>query len=225
MPGRPFYAHEATGAQKSHVYDRYADVLVDISCVPRGQACSIISGGADTKSAAIASNRFLSLGRHGPFADQLEYFTSIADLHLDLITDGQLYLEYPKEAFLFHRLLRDRAAPALATTATTAESSASGLFFLKHVDDKGDHLLVDEDYNIATVIDWQFACFVPACEAFGPSLLTAVLGKLYSPLAGLSVDDSYIAESLRRKGREDLAGLASRSELAKRFHSGLASNF
>ncbi|KAI1114975.1 hypothetical protein F5Y14DRAFT_461070 [Nemania sp. NC0429] len=224
MPGRPFYAHEATDAQKSHVYGQYADILINISRAPVEQACSLLSDGHDTKVAAIASNRFLSLGKHGPFANPLEYFTSIADLHLDLIADGQIYPEYPKEAFLFYRLLRDRAAPALAAAATSAESSAGGgSFFLKHVDDKGDHLLVDEDYNITAVIDWQFARFVPACEAFGPSLLTADLGRLYRPVAGLSTDDRYVGESLRRKGREDLVGFACGSELVRRFHLGLSS--
>ncbi|GAW26510.1 putative aminoglycoside phosphotransferase [Rosellinia necatrix] len=150
---------------------------------------------------------------HEPFADPLEYFTSIADLHLDLIADGQLYPEYPKEAFLFYRLLRDKAAPALAIEATTAGPSAGGSFFLKHVGDKGDHLLVDEGYNITAAIDWQFARLVPACEALGPSLPAADLGRPYSPLAEPSADDSHVAESLRRKG-EDLAGFAGRSELA-----------
>lgn len=223
MPGRPFYAQEATDAQKSHVYDQYADMLVEISRVPRRQACSLLLEGEDTRAAAIASNRFLSLGKYGPFTDPLEYFTSIADLHLDLIADGQLYPEYPEEAFLFYGLLRDRVAPVLAATSITAESPTSGFFFLKHVDDKGDHLLVDEDYNITAIIDWQFARFVPACEAFGPSLITADLSKLYSPLAGMNADDSYIAQSLKRKGREDLAGFASGGELARRFHFGLAS--
>ncbi|KAK3941376.1 methylglyoxal reductase (NADPH-dependent) [Diplogelasinospora grovesii] len=218
LPGRPFYAHQVTAEQKSHVYNQYADILIDISRLPRNQACSLLPHGEETKEAAIASNRFLSLGKHGPFADPLEYFTPIADLHLDLIADGQLYPEYPKEAFLFYRLLRDRAAPALA-----AATASTGGFFLKHVDDKGDHLLVDDNYNITAVIDWQFARFVPACEAFGPSLFTADLGNLYSASAALSPDDRILAESLKRKGREDLAEFAGGSELARRFHFGLAS--
>ncbi|KAI2463878.1 hypothetical protein F4781DRAFT_415058 [Annulohypoxylon bovei var. microspora] len=218
MSGRPFYAQVATAEQKSHVYNQYVDILLEISRFPRKQACSLLLCDKETKEAAIASNRFLSLGKHGPFADPLEYFTSIADLHLDLIADGQLYPEYSKEAFLFYGLLKDRAAPALAA----APASTDG-FFLKHVDDKGDHLLVDEDYNITAIIDWQFARFVPACEAFGPSLITADLSELYGGSAGLSADDRLIAERLRQKGRDDLAELACGSDLARRYHFGLAS--
>ncbi|KAI6087369.1 hypothetical protein F4821DRAFT_277812 [Hypoxylon rubiginosum] len=216
MPGQSFYVNEATDEQKSHVYSQYADFLIHISHFPATQACSLHPDGEKTMESAIASNRFASLGKYGPFSDPIDYFSSIADLHLDLIADGQLYPEYPKEAFLFFRLLKDRAAPVLAAAST----STSG-FFLKHVDDKGDHILIDENYNITGIIDWQFARFVPACEAFGPSLITADLGKLYSGLLGLSTGDKNVAELLKQKGREDLAQYAVGSELAKRFHFGL----
>lgn len=49
-------------------------------------------------------------------------------------------------------------------------------FYVKHVDDKGDHLMVDDELNIIGIIDWQMARVVPASEAFGPSLVTAVMG-------------------------------------------------
>ena len=104
-----------------------------------------------------------------------------------MIADGQLYPDYPKEAFVFYRLLAEVVAPELGKV-----ESPNG-FFLKHVDDKGDHFLVDDDYNITAVIDWQFARFVPAVEAFGPSLLTADLHGLYSDRTGLSADDKYIS--------------------------------
>ncbi|KAI1128936.1 hypothetical protein F5Y10DRAFT_264686 [Nemania abortiva] len=218
MPGKPFDVGEATLEQKSHVYSQYADILTKISRFASEQACSLLPHDGETKEAAIASNRFVSLGRYGPFSDALDYFTSIADLHMDLVADGQLYSEYPKEAFLFHRLLRDRAAPALAA----ATASTSG-FFLKHVDDKGDHILVDENYNITAIIDWQFARLVPACEAFGPSLFTADLNGLYNGTVGLSTDDRLLAECLEQKGRRDLAEFAGGSELARRFQFGFSS--
>ncbi|KAI0114014.1 hypothetical protein GGR51DRAFT_556511 [Nemania sp. FL0031] len=221
MPGQPFYVSEKTPDQaKLHVYNQYADILIKISGFTSKQACSILPNNEKTKEAAIASNRFLTLGKHGPFDNPLDYFTSIADLHMDLIADGQLYPDYPKEAFLFYRLLRDQVAPALVKDT----ASASG-FFLKHVDDKGDHILVDEEYNITAIIDWQFARFVPACEAFGPSLFTADLSYLYKASTGPRTDDRLLAKCLEQKGRKDLAEFAGERELARRFHLGLASGF
>ncbi|KAI0458039.1 hypothetical protein F5B21DRAFT_461072 [Xylaria acuta] len=225
MPGKPFYAYQATSEQKSRVYDQYADILMKMDHFTSTQACSIITRNGEAREGAIASNRFLSLGKYGPFPNALEYFTSVAELHLDLIADGQLYPEYPKEAFLFYRLLRDRASPVLASTSTPSRSGTEA-FFLKHVDDKGDHILIDENYTITAIIDWQFARFVPACEAFGPSIVTADLGNLYNPKGsptGLSADDRFLAECFERKGRKDLAELAGGSELVRRFHFGLAS--
>ncbi|KAJ4164199.1 hypothetical protein LMH87_005883 [Akanthomyces muscarius] len=35
--------------------------------------------------------------------------------------------------------------------------SRSGLFYLRHYDDKGDYILVDDEHNITGIIDWEFA--------------------------------------------------------------------
>jgi len=43
---------------------------------------------------------------------------------MDLIADGQPYPDYPKEAFLFYKLLTDRAGPALSTTAVPSVDGA-----------------------------------------------------------------------------------------------------
>jgi hypothetical protein len=43
----------------------------------------------------------------------------------------------------------------------------------KYVDDKGDHLMVDDKLNVIGIIDWQMARIVPANKAFRPSLVTA----------------------------------------------------
>ncbi|EFW99204.1 hypothetical protein CMQ_5625 [Grosmannia clavigera kw1407] len=223
IPGQPFYASEATAEQKAHVYAQYAEILALLSKHPQPQACSLVpndDGKRGVECGPIASDRFLTLGEYGPFDNSLAYFSSTADLRLDLIADGQLFPKYPKEAFVFYRLLRDRIGPVLASETSPLPL---GSFFLKHVDDKGDHVLVDDNYNITAVIDWQFARFVPACEAFGPSLFTADLGCLYGGEAGLSADDGLFAASFAKAGHPKLAKIAGENDLARRFHLGLAS--
>ncbi|KAL4927862.1 uncharacterized protein BDV17DRAFT_292138 [Aspergillus undulatus] len=69
-------------------------------------------------------------------------------------------------------------------------------FYLKHMDDKGDHILVDAEYNVPGIIDWMFVRIVPAYEAFGPSLLTADMDAMYNGKAGGSSRDNMLAESL-----------------------------
>lgn len=218
MPGQPFNPRLATNEQKARVYNQYASILIEISRHPRTQALSFVPRDGMVRQGPIASNRGGTLEKHGPFNTSQDYFASIAEHQLHLVADGQLYPEYPKEAFAFYRLLRDQVAPILANTP-----GSLGGFYLKHGDDMGSHLLVDSNYNITAVIDWKNARFVPAREAFGPSLLTANPGTLHGGVAGLCADDKLLSTCLRRQGREDLADLARGNELARRFHVGLSS--
>ncbi|CAG9987952.1 unnamed protein product [Clonostachys byssicola] len=220
VPGKPFDASKATLEQKLKVYDQYAKILATIQYqTPRGYASSL----AHTENKkedynvddAIASDRFTHLGRHGPFRTPLEYFTSIAEWHLQLIADGQLYPEYAREAYVFYKLLKERAAPVLA-------KRSGPRFWLKHIDDTGDHILVDRDYNIRSIVNWQLARFVPAEEAFGPSLLTANIGQLYGGTPGLGTGDHMLASMIRATGNQELIKFSSSDDLARRFQLGLA---
>lgn len=92
---------------------------------------------------------------------------------------------------------------------------------MKHVDDKGDHLLVDEKLNITGIIDWQMARVVPMREAFGPSLITADMNSLCNGQVMLSVDDAALASILEKKDLPDLAGCMA-DEKVRRFFWGLA---
>ncbi|TVY33681.1 hypothetical protein LSUB1_G006555 [Lachnellula subtilissima] len=220
VPGAPYEAHTANPEQKRHVLSQVADILIEISKHPFRKAGSLIlDDDGNLVVSEIASDRFVSLGQHGPYDTALDYYTNTAEQHLDIIADGQEYFQYPREAYLFFRTLRDQAGPKLVARETEEPSS----FYLKHVDDKGDHLLVNEDYTITGIIEWQFARTVPACEAFGPSLITASLDKLYSKDSGLADDDIFLARQLEMKGRADLAKYMGVDELVRRFMFGLAS--
>ena len=187
----------------------------------RKRGLSILDDDGDLEVSAVASDCFVSLGRHGPCDTALDYLTSMAEQHVDVIADGQEYFQYLRlrEAYLCFRTLRDQAGPELAAREKEKPSS----FYLKHVDDKGDHLLVDEEYTTTGIIDWQLARTVPACEAFGPSLITASLDNLYSKDAGLTDDDVFLAQQLEVKGRAELAKFMGVDELVRRFIFGLAS--
>jgi hypothetical protein len=52
-------------------------------------------------------------------------------------------------------------------------------FYLKHVDDKGDYILVDEYFNITGIIDWEWAHTASPAYAFN------------SPIGFLPVADFY----------------------------------
>ncbi|KAJ5697259.1 hypothetical protein N7488_010943 [Penicillium malachiteum] len=217
LPGKPFYAHEASEAQKNHVLEQLAEILIEISKHPFSQAGSLKIEGNEVGIGPVASNRFVALNNYGPFDGSSEYLTNITEQYMDLIADGQLYTEYSVEAFLFYHFLRQNIQSLIP------EDDKSGQFFMKHVDDKGDHLLVDENSNITGIIDWQFARTAPTSEAFGPSYVTADLNLLYSSNLGGTDDDCYLATALRNKGSASLALIAERNEIMRRFHSGVSS--
>ncbi|KAI9752553.1 MAG: hypothetical protein M4579_005590 [Chaenotheca gracillima] len=217
LPGKPFNAYQASLEQRERVYNGVADILIELSKHPLPKAGSLIlKGDVEFEVGPTASNRFVALGLYGPFKSATEYFVSITEQYLDLIADGQLYPDYGVEAFLAYRFLEENLHQLAST-------KLEGQFYLKHVDDKGDHLLVDEQGNVTGIIDWQFARFVPACEAFGPSLFTADLDSLYSSNSGITPDDQRLAKKLRSKGADIIADFLEDNEMARRFHLGLAS--
>ena len=60
-----------------------------------------------------------------------------------LIADGQLSTAFPVNAYLVFSFLKDKIPHLL-----TAENPLGDAFYLKHVDDKGGHLMVHDDLNI-----------------------------------------------------------------------------
>jgi hypothetical protein len=209
LPDTPHQSHGATTQKKECVTEQLADILIEISKHPLPRSGSLIQGNRRIEVGPFESNRFITLHRYGPFEDALTYFVQTAEQYLDLIADDQLYNEYPADAFLFYTMLREYAH------ILTPEHQHPRQFFLRHVDDKGDHILVDQEGNITGMIDWQFARCVPASEAFGPSYFTADLDALYSGRIGVTDDDRKLAGELRKRGGPILARYMEQNDFAR----------
>lgn len=80
-----------------------------------------------------------------------------------------------------------------------AQTRPPEAFFLKHVDDKGDHLLVDDNLNITGIIDWQMTRIVPRLEASWPLLVTADMSVMCNGKVSLSEDDSALVHAPLKK--------------------------
>lgn len=92
-----------------------------------------------------------------------------------------------------------------------------GQYFLKQGDDKGDHLMVDQDLNVVGVIDWQMERIAPANEAFRPSLVTSDMNALCNGIYGLSSTDRLLTNIVREIGAVKLAHIKSSTEKVRRF--------
>ncbi|KAH6721851.1 hypothetical protein BKA61DRAFT_628080 [Leptodontidium sp. MPI-SDFR-AT-0119] len=162
---------------------------------PFPKAGSLCLQSSEIEVSAVASDRFLVLTPTGPFVTSTAYYSAFTEQYLELIVDGQLYTEYPINAYLVYRFLKDNATQL----ASQEENQMTERFYLKHVDDKGDHIL----------------------EAFGPSLVTADINALYNGKFSLSPNDLVLANILRRRGSSDLASNMTNKKV-RRYFWGLA---
>ncbi|KAM0479850.1 hypothetical protein ACHAPX_004427 [Trichoderma viride] len=222
LPGRPWIGQGVSGAtatdeEKARIWSDLAEILAELERHPFPKAGSLCLQSSSIQVSAVASDRFVVLTPYGPFDNSTAYYTAFAEQYLALIADGQLYTEFPVDAYLVYRFLKDNVSQ-LAEQGGEAKPSEG--FFLKHVDDKGDHLLVDDDLHITGIIDWQMARVVPRREAFGLSLVTADMNALCGGKVSLSADDVILMDALRQKGLSWMTSCP--DEKARRFFWGLA---
>lgn len=222
LPGTPWIGKgvsggKATENEKAKVWSGLADILMQLEMYPFHKAGSLCLQSSKIEVSAVASDRFLVLTPTGPFDTSIAYYAAFAEQYLELIVDGQLYTEYPINTYLVYRFLKDNVTQLVSQE----ENQTTEKFYLKHVDDKGDHLLVDEQLNITGIIDWEMARIVPRHEAFGPSLVTADMTSLCTGKFSLSSNDLILADILRERGSSDLASNMT-DEKVRRFFWGLA---
>ncbi|KAH0522736.1 hypothetical protein TsFJ059_006534 [Trichoderma semiorbis] len=222
LPGRPWTGEGvsstvATDDEKAKIWSELAEILTELERHPFSKAGSLCFQSSGIEVSAVASDRFGVLTPTGPFHNSAAYYTAFAEQYLELIADGQVYTEFPVDAYLVYRFLKDNVSQLVEQGG---EAKYPEKFFLKHVDDKGDHLLVDDDLHITGIIGWQMARVVPPREAFGPSLVTADMNALWTGKFSLSNDDVALTDALRQKG---LSWITSRAvdEKARRFFWGL----
>jgi hypothetical protein len=100
---------EATENEKAKVWSGLADILIELEKHPFPKAGSLCLQSSKIEVSAVASDRFLVLTPTGPFVTSTAYYAAFAEQYLDLIVDGQLYTEYPINAYLVYRFLKDNA--------------------------------------------------------------------------------------------------------------------
>jgi hypothetical protein len=88
----------------------------------------------------------------GPFFSTKEYFSAYIQLMLDLIIRQQSYIDRAVDAFLIHRFLLDKVPEACSRSHLD-----DGRFYLKDADEKGNQIVINDEFNITGIIDWEWA--------------------------------------------------------------------
>jgi Phosphotransferase enzyme family len=214
LVGKPLSAWNLNNEDRKRVLRQLADVYIalkqhpfqEIGCLLDPDDLSV--GPVLEESTIDADGGNLCL--LGPFKSALEYRTTSIKHQIDLILRGESYTDNPVDAYIVHRFILD----VIIGSITRNEK---GPFFLKHMDDKGDHILVDNDFHIVGIIDWEWAQTTTESEAFAAPLYLLDVNLYYSGSNELSREEVEFASVLSGRNEMGLAECVYGGRVAHRF--------
>lgn len=216
LPGRPLSHTEPTQSGKRKVMSQLADAFIELCNYPFDEMGSLDTPG-DSHVGAMAQEKITDYTQAGmvlpgPFSSLREYHNYSIRLILDLILRDEMYSLQRVDAYLIHRFLLD-LFPYVLPPATTSDHK----FYLKHADDKGDHILVDEDHNLTGIIDWEWAYTAPSALAFNSPIGLLDVAQFYDGINDICDDEAVFATLLEEKGRPDIAAHVRAGRVQHRF--------
>jgi len=217
LDGKPLDWQQATVQQKEKVMQQLADIFLEIEKHPFQKKGSLVSlaDSIDVKGLAHQSLFQIGQGPPGPFSSSLEGSQAMLKSYLSMIASGEIDCSCPLDNYLIHQFHLDNVS-ILWEDAPSDEK-----FFLKHPDDKGDHILVNDSFDIVGVIDWEWTQTVSKAEAFSSPCMMWPLASFYSGLNELTADELRLSAILHERGREDLAKCVINGRKVQRFFFGL----
>lgn len=201
LDGKPLDWGSAAPEQREKIMQQLADVFLDIEKHPFNLMGSLTSVGEPPRFqiqalADPATFRVGSGGPLGPFPSSLEGMRAILESHLRMIASGEIRALDSVDTYLVHRFRLDVIHQVFPST---------GQFFLKHPDDKGDHILVNDSFDIVGIIDWEWTQTVSKENAFCSPCMMWPVGEFYDGLNELATEEVRLAEIFRERGRGDLS--------------------
>jgi hypothetical protein len=203
LPGKSLGWSLTTPEQRKKIISQLANIYVELRAFPFDLMGSLDQPGSDHVGPfareSLTDYMDSQMRPLGPFASREEYIVSSIRLTLDLIIRGEAYSDRAIDAFLIHRFLLDAASQNVPAKAEPNQ------FYLKHADDKGDHILVDDDYNITGVIDWEWAHTDSKAAAFNSPVMLLPVADFYDGINHPGEDELAFAQAFEDRGHPDLA--------------------
>ena len=216
MTGKSLRWSLTSAEQRHKVMSQLADIYIELQAFPFDLMGSLDQPGADHVGpfARESLTDYLNSKMRpiGPFTSPRDFILASIQLTLDLIMRGECYAERAVDAFLIHRFLLDSASSILSYHGLD-----DGQFYLKHADDKGDHILVDDDYNITAIVDWEWAHTDSKSAAFNSPVLLLPVADFYDGINHLGEDELVFAQLLEDKGHVNLAEIVRNGRIIHRF--------
>lgn len=215
IKGEPLDWQQATSSQKEKVMQQLADIFLEIEKHPFDKIGSIMPA---RDSAAFEIQGFAHHatfrpeygGALGPFRSSIQATRTVIKLYLNMINKGEIAADYEREVRNAHEL-------RLSILKNRKELLSEGKFFLKHADDKGDHILINKAYDIVGIIDWEWCHTASKEDAFSSPCMMWPVAEFYDGSNELSNDELRFASIFRERGRDDLAGYITEGRKVQRF--------
>lgn len=211
MKGSPPRWDVATLAQKRKILEQLADTFLALEKHPFSSTGSIFPSNGSSKICGFAQSQLFDSPNAplGPFNTLESSVRAMLAQQKRLIASGELST-LAVDNYLSHRWRADMV-PEVLSLHNQAD------FFLKHFDDKGDHVLIDEDFNITGIIDWEFASAEPKALAFSSPCMLWPVGDFYAGSNRLSPEEMELAAIFERRGRHDMAHLVRNGRKMQRY--------
>ncbi|KAI4843019.1 hypothetical protein E4T44_06979 [Aureobasidium sp. EXF-8845] len=208
LSGKPLNWVDASTRQKTKIMEQLVDVFLELEKHPFPATGSLFEGGLVGPFAQ--SHMFVSPSESlGPYSTLEESLTSILEHEKEMIMSGEL-ATLATDNYLTH-LWRIEHLPSLLASVIDDH------FYLKHADDKGDHILIDEDYNITGIIDWEFASTETKNSAFSSPCMMWPVQEYYDGSNDLSPEEREFAQMFQGRGRQDMAQMILQGRAWQRF--------
>lgn len=216
LPGKSLRWSLPSPQQRTKVMSQLADTYIELESFSFGNMGSLDRPGADhigpfarESLTEYVDSQMIPLG---PYNDPRDYLHSSIELILRLIMNRESYAGREIDAFLVHRFLLDCIPDVLKH-----HKFDDGRFYLRHADDKGDHILVDSDYNITGIIDWEWAYTESKSEAFKSPIMLLPANDFYNGDNSIGEEESTFANILENKGNKGLAEIVRNGRVLHRF--------
>jgi Phosphotransferase enzyme family len=207
LEGKPLSDCDLSGDNWNNVLGQLADIFIALKEQPFHKMGCLLPDGDDFSVGAVLEESSIDTDEKGklcllgPFKSAFDYRVACIKHQIELILRGECYTDNAVDAYLIHRFILDH----IVSTGTLPDED-NGSFFLKHMDDKGDHILVDEEsLRIVGIIDWEWAQTTTQSEAFAAPLGLLDVGTYYSGSNELSREELELVSILKGRGEAGLA--------------------
>jgi hypothetical protein len=213
MAGKPLDWNKASKEQRNRVMDQLANVFLELERHPFKMTGSMVLGDTLGKLGGFAQTPLFATPESplGPFTTLDAAYSAAITQQLQTIANGEV-TSLTVDNYLAFRW-RLSALPALLSSSDANE----GPFYLKHFDDKGDHILVDENFDITGIIDWEFASAEAKNLAFSSPCMMWPVRQYCDGSNNLSDEEIQFAHIFNQRGRKDLGDLILNGRRWQRF--------